>query len=328
MPKKSSLPKILFAILILAILALIGTGVYAVNLIKPVNSADTTEQQFVIPKGQSIIKIGERLKEAGLIKSVLAFRVVVKNNNLSNKIQAGSFKISKAMTLSEIAQTLTTGTQDSWVTLQEGWRNEEIAESIARQNFAQFDKDEFIKLAKGSEGKLFPDTYLVPLQITSEQFFDLLTNTYERKIAALDLTNNPQNLTVNQVLILASLVEREGRGVQDMRNVAGILMNRLEIGMALQVDATLQYANGYDTTQKTWWKEPLAKDKETISPYNTYLNPGLPPTPICNPGLDAIQAVINPVPSENLYYLHDSTGLGHYAQTYDEHLANINKYLR
>lgn len=328
MPKKTSPLKLVFVILIVAILALAGIGLYVANLFEPTNPNDTAEQQFVIPKGQSIIKIGERLQEAGLIKNVLAFRLIVKKDNLSNKIQAGSFKINKAMTLSEIAQTLTTGTQDSWVTLQEGWRNEEIAESIARQNFSQFDKDEFIKLAKGSEGKLFPDTYLVPLQITAEQFYSLLTNTYERKVAALDLTDNPQNLTANQVLILASLVEREGRGVQDMRNVAGILMNRLEINMALQVDATLQYANGYDQTQKTWWKEPLAKDKETISPYNTYLNAGLPPTPICNPGLDAIQAVLNPVPSDNLYYLHDSTGLGHYAKDYDEHLANINKYLR
>lgn len=328
MPKKFSPLKFIFVIIMMTGLVLIGVGIYAITLFKPVNPNDTTDQQFIIPKGQSITKIGERLKEDGLIKNVLAFRLVIKKDNLSNKIQAGSFKINKAMTLSEIADTLTTGTQDSWVTLQEGWRNEEIAESISRQNFTEFDKDEFISLAKGSEGKLFPDTYLVPLQITAEQFYNLLINTYERKTAALDFSENPQKLTSNQVLILASLVEREGRGVQDMRNVAGILMNRLEINMALQVDATLQYANGYDNVQKTWWKEPLAKDKETASPYNTYLNAGLPPTPICNPGLDAIQAVINPIPSDNLYYLHDSNGIGHYAQTYDEHLANINKYLR
>ncbi len=328
MPKKYSLLKFLFAIFAMTSLILIGVGAYGASLLTPVDKNDQTEQQFIVPKGQSITKIGERLKEAGLIKNVLAFRLVIKKDNLSNKIQAGSFKINKAMALNEIAETLTMGTQDSWVTLQEGWRNEEIAESIARQNFSEFDKDEFINLAKGSEGKLFPDTYLVPLQINAEQFYELLTNTYERKTTALNLTDNPINLTSNQVLILASLVEREGRGVQDMRNVAGILMNRLEISMALQVDATLQYANGYDKVQQTWWKEPLAKDKEIVSPYNTYLNAGLPPTPICNPGLDAIQAVLDPVPSDNLFYLHDSSGIGRYAQTYEEHLANINKYLR
>lgn len=309
-------------------LVAIGGGLYVLTWFQPADPATTADQQFVIPKGQAIAKIGARLEEEGLIKNALAFRLMIKKERLDNKIQAGSFKLNPAMSVSEIAKTLTTGTQDSWVTIQEGWRNEEIAESIARQNFSSFNKEEFLRLAKGSEGKLFPDTYLVPLEITAQQFYDLLIKTYDRKVTTLDLIQNRAGLTANQVLVLASLVEREGRGVTDMRNVAGILLNRIEIGMALQVDATLQYATGYDQNQKTWWREPTARDKETVSPYNTYLNAGLPPTPICNPGLDAIQAVLNPIESDNLYYLHDLSGVGRYAQTYEEHLANINKYLR
>lgn len=328
MPKKFALLKPLFVILFLIGVVLIGATLYFATWFQPVNPNDKSDRQFVIPKGQALITIGQRLKEAGLLKNTIAFRLIVKKDNLGNKIQAGSFKLSPSMSVSEIARTLTMGTEDSWITIQEGWRAEEIAESLARQNFTNFDQAEFVSLAKDSEGKLFPDTYLIPLQISAQQFYDLLLNTYDRKVGPLNLSENDFDLTEQEVIILASLVEREGKGVTDMRNVAGILLNRLEIGMALQVDATLQYANGYDKVQKTWWREPLAKDKEVASPYNSYLTPGLPPTPICNPGLDAIQAVLDPLESDNLYYLHDLSGVGHYAQTYEEHLVNINKYLR
>lgn len=328
MPKKLALLKPLLILFVVTNLILVGAGFYIMTWFGPVDPNNKTDQQFAIPKGQAIAKIGERLEEAGLIKNALAFRWIVKKDGLDNKIQAGSFKLNPALSTSEIAKTLTTGTQDSWVTLQEGWRKEEIAESLARQNFSHFESEDFLILAAESEGKLFPDTYLIPQQMSAQQFYDLLINTYERKVGPLNLGNNNFELSEHEILTLASLVEREGRGVTDMRNVAGILLNRLEIGMALQVDATLQYANGYDLIQKTWWREPTALDKETVSAFNTYLNPGLPPTPICNPGLDAIQAVLNPIPSDNLYYLHDMSGIGHYAQTYEEHLANINKYLR
>lgn len=328
MPKKKAPIKIIFTLFIVLILLGLSGALYVISWFRPANPKDETVQQFVIPKGQAINLIGTRLQEAGLIKNSLAFRLIVKKDNLSNKIQAGSFKLNPSMSLTKIAQTLTTGTQDNWVTLQEGWRKEEIAESISRQDFPAFDEQEFLELAKDAEGKLFPDTYLVPLQINAQQFYDLLTKTFERKVASLELDKNKVGMTSEEIIILASLVEREGRGVTDMRNVAGILLNRLEIEMALQVDATLQYANGYDQIQKTWWREPLAKDKEINSPFNTYLNAGLPPTPICNPGLDAIKAVMNPIESDNLYYLHDLSGIGHYAQTYEQHLANINKYLR
>lgn len=328
MPKKFARLKPLFVSLFLIGVVLIGATVYLATWFQPVNPDDRSDRQFVIPRGQTLTTIGQRLKNAGLLKNTLAFRLMVKKNNLGHKIQAGSFKLSPSMSVAKIAQTLTMGTEDSWITIQEGWRAEEIAESLARQNFTNFNQAEFVRLVKDSEGKLFPDTYLIPLQISAQQLYDLLLKTYDRKVGPLNLSENDFNLNEQEVIILASLVEREGRGVTDRRNVAGILLNRLEIDMALQVDATLQYATGYDQDQKTWWREPLAKDKEIASPYNSYLTPGLPPTPICNPGLDAIQAVLNPVESDNLYYLHDLSGVAHYARTYEEHLANINKYLR
>ena len=328
MPKKLSLIKTFFIIFFITNTALIITGIYIATLFNPIKPDQTTEQQFIIPKGQSISKIGIRLKEDELIKNELVFKFIVKKEKLENKIQAGSFKLSPSMSTSEIAHSLTSGTEDSWVTIQEGWRKEEIAESMVRQGFEYFDKEEFLKLAKDDEGKLFPDTYLVPQQISSQQFYNLLINTFDKKIAELEDDIDKSGKTIDEILIMASLVEREGRGYENLRTVAGILWNRIDIGMALQVDATLQYAKGYSPIYKTWWGEPTAQDKEVDSPYNTYLNAGLPPRPISNPGLDALRATINPIQSDYLYYIHDKSGQGHYATSYDGHLENINDYLR
>lgn len=328
MPKKLSLIKTFFVLFFCVNILLIISGIYIASLFNPLNSDQTKEQQFVIPKGQSISMIGSRLKEEGLIKSDLIFKLIVKKEKLENKIQAGSFKLSPSMNLLEIANSLTTGTEDAWVTIQEGWRNEEIAESMVRQGFEFFDKDEFLRLARNSEGKLFPDTYLVPQQISAQQFYNLLINTFDKKIAELEDDIDKSGKTLDEIIIMASLVEREGRGYENLRTVSGILWNRIEIGMALQVDATLQYAKGYSLIYKTWWGEPTAQDKEVDSPYNTYLNTGLPPSPISNPGLDALRATINPIQSDYLYYIHDKSGQGHYATSYDEHLENINDYLR
>jgi UPF0755 protein len=328
MPKKLSLIKTFFVLFFCVNILLIIGGVYIATLFNPLNSDQTKEQQFVIPKGQSISMIGARLKEEGLIKSDLIFKLVVKKEKLENKIQAGSFKLSPSMNLLEIANALTSGTEDAWVTIQEGWRKEEIAESMVRQGFEFFDKEEFLRLAKNDEGKLFPDTYLVPQQISAKQFYNLLINTFDKKIAELEDDIDKSGKTLDEIIIMASLVEREGRGYENLRTVAGILWNRIEIGMALQVDATLQYAKGYSPIYKTWWGEPTSQDKEVDSPYNTYLNAGLPPGPISNPGLDALQATINPIQSDYLYYIHDKSGQGHYATSYDGHLENINDYLR
>lgn len=328
MPKKFSFIKIFFVIFFLTNLAIIAGVFYFASLVKPVDANDLTKQQFIVPKGQSITKIGERLKEENLIRSTLAFKFVVKQESLENNIQAGSFKLSPNMNTSQIANALTSGTEDEWVTIQEGWRKEEIAESMMRQGFEFFDKDEFLDLAKNDEGKLFPDTYLVPRQISAEQFYNLLINTFDKKIAELKDDISQSDYTLDEIITMASIVEREGKGYENLRYVAGILWNRMEIDMALQVDATLQYANGYSNIYKTWWREPTAQDKEVDSLYNTYIHPGLPPGPISNPGIDAIRATINPINSDYLYYIHDKTGTGHYAKSYEGHLENINNYLR
>lgn len=325
----SGLRFLVFSVFILFILVSTG-GIYLYTLLQPVSSQMIETKRFVIPKGQALSIIGQNLEEEGFIKSSLIFRLVVKQLGLSSKIQAGSFEISPNMTVQEIARELTKGTNDLWVTIPEGWRREEIAESLARQDLHSFDTSEFLVLTADLEGRLFPDTYLIPRQITAQGMVTVLTQTFEKRIIqGLSQEIAASDRSLDEVLIMASLVEREALGYEQMRRVAGILWNRIDIDMPLQVDSTLQYVKGYDTTQKTWWSVPLSQDKQIESPFNTYSNPGLPPAPIASPGFDAIKASLLPFADQDLYYyIHDSEGVMHYARTLEEHNANVNKYLR
>lgn len=310
-------------------LALLGVLFWVFQQLQPVNAADTTKKRFVIAKGQSVTKTASSLQEAGLVRNATVFKYYARYKNLDQKMQAGSYQLSADMTVSQLATALTEGTEDVWITLLEGWRTEEVAEYLAAQELEQFDKDAFITMASNSEGMIFPDTYLVPRESTAEQLYDLFIATFERKVVS-DLAAEIQasGQDIKEVITLASIVEREGRGVTDMRHVAGILQNRLDINMALQADATLQYIRGFDQKNSDWWSPPDVVFKESTSPYNTYKYPGLPPGPISNPGIQAIKAVLDPIESNDLFYIHAPSGEAYYAETLDAHNANINRYLR
>jgi UPF0755 protein len=270
------------------------------------------------------------LAEQKLIKHPLVFRVAAKISGQESKLQAGSYKLSQAMTPEELVTTLTQGSEDIWLTILEGWRAEEVAESIEELELPDFDADEFLSQVKTNnlEGTLYPDTYLIPREFTARQIISLLTNTFEEKVAKLDQEVASSKLSLKDALILASLIERESRGLEEMRQVAGVLHNRLDLGMPLQVDATLQYVKGYDATKKNWWVPPTAADKQLVSPFNTYLNPGLPPQPIANPSIDALTAALEPADNDYLFYIHDRSGQIHLAKDLDAHNENVNRYLR
>ncbi|MBU0978286.1 MAG: endolytic transglycosylase MltG [Patescibacteria group bacterium] len=321
---------ILIIVSLLAGLLALGAGVIW-QLLQPVNPSAQTPQKFVVAKGESISSIGDKLTQTGLLRHPLVFRGAVyylQNSwtTTGTSIQAGSFELSPAMNIWQIVKRLTQGSDDVWLTLLEGWRVEEIAQ-VAQNKLTNFSVPDFLDLARPLEGQLFPDTYLVPLEFSPDQLTTLLTTTFEKKVTtglAEEIAGSDRPL--EEVIILASLVEREARGYDQMRQVAGVLEHRLKIGMALQVDATLQYAKG-PSTQGEWWAPPLVGDKKIVSPYNTYLHPGLPPRPICNPGLEAIRAVLNPIETDNLYYLHAPDGQIYFAQTLEEHNRNVAKYL-
>lgn len=279
----------------------------------PVRSKSSQEAVFVIPKGQGVKQIASRLKQAKLIKDELIFRLLVDRKALSGGLQAGDFRLSQAMNLETIIETLTHGSLDFWITFPEGLRAEEYSERLAAKS--EIIPSEFLTAAKPDEGKLFPDTYLIPQNASAEDVVNLLTATFAKKSPNTD----------KQTLILASLIEREAKHEADRPLVASVLHNRLKLGMALQIDATVQYILG---KPGNWWPKDLTREQlKTPSLFNTYLHPGLPPAPICNPGLSSLRAALNPAQTDYLYYLSDSGGYNHYATTLEEHNANVVKYL-
>lgn len=324
--QKTSIGVALVLILLLT-LAVAGGAWYAFQL--PANTADATVQRVVIPSGSSTQDIAQKLKDAGLVRFSVVFRLLVKQQGLEGKLQAGSFQLSADMTPSELAVALTQSTSDTWVTIPEGLRTEEIAQLLAKKDLPSFQAADFLSEATGKEGRLFPDTYLIPQESTAGGIVRLLTNTFDQKLnASLSEQLESSKRSVADVVIMASILEREATGADEMAHVAGILWNRIDLGMPLQVDATLQYAKGNASGTQDWWAVPRSADRQIDSPYNTYVNLGLPPKPISNPGLAALTAALLPQETDDLFYLHDAKGVIHYAQTYAQHQSNINTYLR
>ncbi|OGK16253.1 hypothetical protein A3H80_02705 [Candidatus Roizmanbacteria bacterium RIFCSPLOWO2_02_FULL_37_19] len=319
--------KFAIAVTLLLILA-IGFGLFYFEGSLPVNKNSVEAQIFVIEPGESVNQIINNLSSKNLIRNKLVFFMVVKQLGIENSIQAGDFRLSPSMSAKEIAQELTTGTLDKWITIIEGLRKEEIAQILSKD--FEIPESEFI--AQAQEGMLFPDTYLIPRSASLNDIIQIFSKNFNKKYNE-ELRNaaRAQGLTDNEVLTLASLVEREGNSQESMKNVASILMKRWKNGWPLQVDATIQYALGYQEEGKNWWKKNLTiNDLKIKSLYNTYELPGLPPGPICNPGLSAIQAVIEA--DENTpywYYISNKDGSRmYYAKTLEEHTSNIRKYLK
>ena len=293
----------------------------------PVNREDTSPLTFIVRKGDSVNTIINNLAMERLIRNRIVTYLIIKQMGIDKKIQAGSFKLNRAMDNFEVTKALTKATDDVWVSVREGLRKEEVADIFAK-DLPSFVASEFIN--KADEGYLFPDTYLVPksadadfmIRLMKNTFRDRLTNEMIAKYKALKLTEK-------EFVTLASLVEREAVGTQDRQPIASILLRRLQLPMRLQVDATIQYALGYQTDLKSWWKNPLFfEDLEIDSAYNTYKRDGLPKGPIASPGLASLQAVADADPTTPyLFYIHSPDRKAYFATTLDEHNANVEQYL-
>lgn len=313
MPKKAKLLPVILIILALAAAGVAGATWFAVS--PPKHSQN--EVRLVIPKGSSLRRISNLLKDNNLIRYPLAFEVYGRIALNNKQLDAGSYVIPTSSSFASILNLLQQGSDDIWITIPEGLRAEEIGEILA-SNLPEFDlsSPEFSAECLAHNGKLFPETYLWPREYTTAQACLALRREFEKRYP---------NIT-NDQLVLASLVEREAAGNDDRALIAGVIQHRLSIGMALQIDATLQYAKGKNQNGE-WWSPPLSADKDLPSPFNTYLNTGLPPRPIANPGEKAIAAALAPTETDYLYYLHDNQGNVHFAKTYEQHLINIQKYL-
>jgi UPF0755 protein len=282
------------------------------------------ETELIIPSGMTTAEITELLHIKGYIRSPLALYLVLFAFHDPHDVKASTYIFSQPLSAFALAQRLLLGDYGNDLVRfvhYEGESRTRLAERAVAV-LHTFDPDVFMKITDGMEGKLFPDTYLLPKNYTAEELAILLHQTYEQRITPLRPAILDSALSEDEVVTLASIIEREANTLESKKIVAGIFLKRLAIGMPLQADATMEYVIGKPLSELT------ATDLDRQSPYNTYLNPGLTPTPIGNPGLSAIQAVLEPTATEYLFYLTGNDGRFHYATTYAQHQRNIDLYLR
>lgn len=312
---------------------------------------------FRVEPGTPARVIAQQLQEAGLIRDARLFEAYVRSTGMDAQLQAGVYLLSPSMTPVEIAAALRNGRIATLtVTIPEGWRIEQTADYLESTGFLDGDayREQALAPDQGSldmaaypflqgrppgaslEGYLFPDTYELPLE--GANALDLL----ERQLRNFEVQVVPHYqtaredgrtaLSLHQVLTLASIVEREAVLPEERPRIAGVYLNRLARGMRLEADPTVQYAMGYQPETGQWWKTPVSLEEysQVDSPYNTYLYPGLPPGPICSPGLGAIQAVLSPELHDYLYFVAtpDGSGAHVFARTFEEHLENVARYRR
>ncbi|KND49599.1 MAG: UPF0755 protein [Parcubacteria bacterium C7867-008] len=276
-----------------------------------------------IPADSTSEEIADELADQHVIRSAAQFRIYTRLTGDDRTLQSGIYVFDHALGLVSVAHRIANGDhgiEESRVTLTEGMTNKDMARTIAA-GVPGFDTKAFLEQASTSEGYLFPDTYFILPGTTPEDMVLRLRTQFDTKILTIQKEVDASKMSLNNLVILASILEREAQGIEDMRMVSGILNNRLRIDMPLQVDAVFGYVHGENGYT------PTAADLESDSPYNTYRVKGLPPTPIANPGLDALKAAATPKTSTYLYYLTGKDGEMHYARTFEEHKRNRELYL-
>jgi UPF0755 protein len=313
---------------------------------------------FIVPPGAPAKAIAQNLQAAGLIGDALLFEAYVRAGGLAGQLEAGEYTLNATMTIPEIAAALQNSTAPSvTVAVRPGWRLEQTADTLNQSSVADGDEYrraalsadlsglaaedrqrytflQFLPAGLSLEGYLYPDSYQLPrdgataadlLQRQLDQFEEQVMPAYWEAIAQGTTT-----LDLHSVLTVASIVEREAVLDEERPQIAGVYLNRLGLGMRLEADPTVQYAMGFQPASGQWWKTPVFLEEygEVISPYNTYLNTGLPPGPIAAPRLASIQAVLDPAQHDYLYFVAEPGGTGRhvFARTFEEHLENVRRY--
>lgn len=280
---------------------------------------DLKEIMFRIEKGEGSKEIASNLQESGLIRWGPVFRTYVLITGASNKLQAGTYLLSPSMNLPVITQRFATGDiAKEKITIIEGWNLRDIG--FYFENKGMFQVEELWELVgfpldpKSQEGYLFPDTYEVNLGDPLEKIVDKMLENFDKKTANLEITH--------EIIIMASLLEREVKTKEDKKLVAGVLWKRLRAGIPLQVDATINYFTGERNVKIS------KNDTQIDSPYNTYLYYGLPAGPISNPGLESIEAAVHPQDNQYWYYLSTPEGETIFSKTLEEHNIAKARYLK
>lgn len=329
------------AILIVVVFTVLGSQVYRFWLQQPKVSEEILI--FEVEEGSGLSAISNQLKSRELISSPFWFKVYTYLDGSARKMQAGDFDLQHHMNYADMVDVLIdANSEEVSITIPEGYTLKQIGEVVAG-NFdisksewalmtgleSPLEDHPFVVGAEKPEnvdleGYLFPDTYRFFANADAEEVAITMLEEMEENVEKLNFNygrvDDVENL--HDLLTLASIVEREVRAQDEMGIVAGIFYNRLEIGMALQADSTINYFTGKDTPSVSF------ADTEISSPYNTYRNVGLPPGAISNPGINALIAVANPSATEYFYFLTSPDGEVFYAVTFNEHVENKNRHLR
>lgn len=290
---------------------------------------------FRVTPGMSVAEVTDELAEKGVIDSRLGFKALARWNDLQSNLKVGAYIITADMDYQTIMEALMSGrTAAVMVTIPEGYGVEQIAALLADRGIAN--KADVLALAKDfapyeymttnddtlyrAEGFLFPDTYEIAHDQDAAAVFTMMADEFDRKLTPQMRHRAAElELSIRDVITLASLVEKEARYAQDRPIIAQVFLKRLAIGMPLQSDATIQYLLAAPKEDVT------IADTKLKSPYNTYQTMGLPPGPIANPGIDSIQAVLYPAQTDYLYFVADRDGHNHYTTNYQDHLAVVDK---
>lgn len=281
---------------------------------------------YSIEENQTLSNIAGEAKKNRVIKSELMLKILATLFSGNKGVISGDYVLNKKENIFQISQRFADGDyrlSAVKITVQEGLNVYDIADLLSQKDgLLNFNPQEFISLAKDREGYLYPDTYFFLPNVKPKKVIETMEKNFEKKITSIQKDIKKFGKTFQEVLTMASILEKEVPKTEDRKIVAGILWKRIKIGMPLQVDAVFPYI-----TQKKGGVI-TRNDLKIDSPYNTYLNKGLPPGPISNPSLDAIVSAINPKETNYLFYISDKKGITHFAATLEEHNNNIDKYLR
>jgi len=325
----------LIAIVVCAGALVSAAGLWFRNAVYGDHSSPRTMTQIVIPRGSTFSDVTAILAQRGVIQNRLAFRLLARLRRVDSDVKAGEYRFPAYQNEDAVLRALVSGGAQIavWVTIPEGYTSKEIASTLAAHDISSqsaleraFQRDSLVfagERTKNLEGFLFPSTYLIPVSASAEVTEKLLTDQFKKELPP-DAPAKARKLkmSVPQIVTLASLIEREAKADDERALMAGVYYNRLRIGMPLEVDATIEYVFPQHKAEIS--KADLAVD----SPYNTYKRPGLPPTPIANPGRPSLWAAFNPQSSAYLYYVYKGDGHHAFARTLAEHNANVARYLK
>ena len=289
-----------------------------------------------ITRGMTTAEIARQLSDKGVISNSWKFRILSRMRGYDGQMKTGTYTFATGMSDEEVFEAILNGAKHlARLTIPEGFTVKEIAARLYELDLA--DKEDFLKAAKdfqpydyitpnknvffAAEGFLFPETYEIESDYSIEEILKMMTEEFDKRLTdEMRAKAKEMNLSIYELVTLASLVEKEVRYEEDRAVVAQVLLKRLKLNMPLQTDATLQYLMDAPKEDVT------IEDTKIDSPYNTYQNAGLPPGPVANPGIEAIEAVLNPANTDYLYFVADREGHNHYAYSYEEHLNLVNQY--